>query len=71
MRKPGFCLGENKRRRSAVTAQLISAFVIAARIVQSFLLNQKFQASRPVCVRPGWKPQDWFSRVTVHIALNS
>ena len=35
-------------RRSAVTAQLISAFVFAARIVQSFFfLNPKFQASRP------------------------
>ena len=46
--------------RCAVTAQLISAFVFAIRIVQSFyFLNPKFQASSyhlwlhsPVCVRP-------------------
>ena len=47
------------------TAQLISAFVFATRIEQFlFFLNLKFQASiilvslyRPVCVRPGQKPQ--------------
>ena len=40
VRKPDFCLCENK-----VTAQLISAFV-TARIVQSFIfINLKFQAS--------------------------
>ena len=47
----------------AVTAQLISAFVFATRIVQSFFcLNPKFQASslfprlcRSVCDRPGRK----------------
>ena len=49
----------------AVTAQLISAFVFAKRVVQSlFYLNPKFQASghllwlySPVCVGPGWKPR--------------
>ena len=49
----------------AVTAQLISAFVFATRIVQSlFFLNPKFQASSyllwlhsPVCVGPGRKPR--------------
>ena len=49
----------------AVTAQLISAFVFAIRIVQSlFFLNSKFQASNhllwlysPVCVGPGRKPR--------------
>ena len=47
----------------AVTAQLISTFVFATRIVQILLnLNPKFQASspllhRPVCVRPGRKPR--------------
>ena len=54
MRKPDFCLCENK---------LISAFVFATRIVQFlFFLNPKFQASSlllrlysPVCVGPGWK----------------
>ena len=48
----------------AVTAQLISAFVFAARIVLFFIhLYSKLQASshllilyRLVCVRPGWKP---------------
>ena len=49
----------------AVTAKLISAFVFAIRIVQSFYyLNPKFQASShllwlysPVCVGPGQKPR--------------
>ena len=48
-----------------VTAKLISAFVFAKRIVQSFyFLNLKAHASShllwvysPVCVRPGWKPR--------------
>ena len=48
----------------AVTAQVISAFVFATRIVQFlFFLNPKFQACtqllwlhRPVCVGHGWKP---------------
>ena len=60
VRKPDFCLGENK-----VADQLISAFVFATRIVQFlFFLNPKFQASssflslyRPVCVGPGRKPR--------------
>ena len=59
MRKPDFCLCENK----AVTAQLISAFIIATQIVQFiYLLIPKFQASShlmwfysPVCVEPGRK----------------
>ena len=49
----------------AVTAQLISAFVLAIRIVQSiYFLNPKFQASSHllwlyslVCARPGRKPR--------------
>ena len=55
MRKPDFCLGENKGadqlrgNREAdqrLTAKLISAFVFATRIVQFFFyLNPKFQAS--------------------------
>ena len=60
MRKPAFCICENKD-----ADQLISAFVFATRIVQSlFYLNPKFQASshllwlyRPVCVGPGRKPR--------------
>ena len=61
MRKLAFCICENK---DAVTAQLISAFVFAIRIVKSlYYLKLKFQASShlvwlysPVCVTPGWKP---------------
>ena len=49
----------------AVTAKLISAYVLAIRIEQSlFYLNPKYQASshllwlyRPVCVGPGRKPR--------------
>ena len=57
MRKPAFCICENK------DTKLISAVVFAIRIVQSlFYLNLKFQASshllwlyNPVCVGPGRK----------------
>ena len=47
MRKPAFCICENKTQISfAVTAKLISAFVFARQIVQFlFYLNPKFQAS--------------------------
>ena len=49
----------------AVTAKLISTFVFTTRIVQSLIFQgPNFQASsyllwlyRPVCVRPGRKPQ--------------
>ena len=66
VRKPDFCLGENKGAdQLRGTAKLISAFVFATRIVQFlFYLNPKFQAScsflslyRPVCVGPGRKPR--------------
>ena len=58
----------------AVTAKLISAFVFATQIVQSlYFLNPKFQASchllwlySPVCVRPGRKPECWFSHDVAH-----
>ena len=61
MRKPAFCICENK----ALTAQLISAFDFPTGIVQSlFYLNPKFQASSHrlwvyslVCVRPSRKPR--------------
>ena len=64
VRKPAFCICENKdadQLRGA--AKLISAFVFATWIVQSLLhLNPKFQASNHlvwlyslVCVRPGRK----------------
>ena len=59
MRKPDFCLGENKG------ADQLRSFVLDTQIVQSFIfLNPKFQASsllrrlyRVVCVRLGGKPQ--------------
>ena len=64
--KTGFLqYAETKTQIScAVTAQLISAFVFAIRIVQSlYFLNAKFQASSRllwlynlVCVGPGRKP---------------
>ena len=66
VRKPVFAYAKTKTQISfAVTAKLIIAFVFATRIVESFFfLNPKFQASshllwlyRPVCVRPGRKPQ--------------
>ena len=61
----------------AVTAQLISAFVFATRIVQFLLyLYPKFQDSsfllcvyRPVCVGPRRKLKDLFSRVMALILL--
>ena len=54
-----------KQRRRSATIHLISAFTVAALIVQSlYFLNPKFQASShllwlhsPVCIRPGQKPQ--------------
>ena len=60
MRKPVFCICENKD-----ADQLISAFVFAIRIVQFlFYLSLKFQASSHllwlyslVCVGPGRKPR--------------
>ena len=66
MRKPAFCLCENKAQISfAVFAMLIRAFAFAPRMVQClFFLNLKFQAYnhllwlyRPVCIRPGQIPQ--------------
>ena len=78
MRKPDFCLCKKKAQIScAVIAQLISAFVFAILIVPSlFFLNLKFQAFslllrlyRTVCVRPGWKPNSWFSHVKAQMAI--
>ena len=66
MRKPFFAFAITMVKISCmVTAQLISAFVFAAKIVQSlYFLNPKFQASNyllwlysPVCVGPGRKPE--------------
>ena len=67
MRKPDFCICENKGadQLRSDAAKLISAFVFATRIVQSlYFLNPKFQAASqllclysPVCVGPGRKPR--------------
>ena len=72
MRKPAFCICENKD-----ADQLISAFVFAIRIVQFlYYLNPKFQTSSyllwlysPVCVGPGRKPEDRFSQNEAHMSL--
>ena len=70
MRKPDFCLGENKGAdQLRGNREADHAFVFATRIVQFlFYLNPKFQASssflslyRPVCVGPGRNPNCWFS----------
>ena len=63
-----------KTKTSTATAQLISAFVFTAWMVQFLLyLYPKFQDSnfllrlyRPVCVRPGQNLEYWFSRVLAH-----
>ena len=66
MRKPAFCICENKdadQLVASVTAQLISTFVFTKRIVQFlYYLNPKYQASShllwlysSVCVGPGQK----------------
>ena len=66
VRKPAFCICEKKTHIScAVTAQLISAFVFAERIIQSLLyLSPKLYASSHLlwlyslaCMRPGQKPR--------------
>ena len=66
MSKPDFFCAKTKTQIScAVTAQLISAFVLAKQIVEShFFLNPKFQISSPllrvyrsVCARSGRKPR--------------
>ena len=72
MRKPTFRICENK---DADQLRVISAFVIATRIVQSlYFLNPKFQASSHLlwlyslaCVGPGWKPEHWFSHDAAQI----
>ena len=79
MRKPDFCLCENKGAdQLRGNPKLISAFVFATRIVQFlFYLNPKFQASssflslyRPVCVGPGRKSRrPVFSRRGSHNKL--
>ena len=80
MRKPTYCIWENKdadqlHSNCEVTAKLISLFVFATWIVQSlFFLNPEVQYSslllclyRPVCVRPVRKLQCWFSQDTAQL----
>ena len=66
VRKPAFCICENKDADQLHgNPKLISAFVFAIRIVQSlYYQNPKFQTSShllwlysPVCVRPGREPR--------------
>ena len=67
MRKPAFCICENKDADQNREADL--RFVFATRIVQFlYFLNPKFQTSShflwlysPVCVGPGRNPEDRFS----------
>ena len=70
MRKAAFCICENKDADQLPgNREADHAFVFATRIIQSlYFLNPKFQAAiqlmwlySPVCVGPGWKPEDRFS----------
>ena len=58
--KPAICIGENKGTDSfAVTAKLISAFVLATRIVQFlYFLNPNFQPLTIFCDCTGWFMSD-------------
>ena len=66
MRAPAFCLHMLKAKAlisCVVTVQLISPFVFATQIIQSFLLNRKFQATGHLlcfCVGHGPHPEDRF-----------
>ena len=78
MRKPAFCICENKDAdQLRGTAKLISAFVFATRIVESlYFLNPKFQASSHllwlyslVCIGPGRKPRRPVFSQLAHLPL--
>ena len=57
VRKPAFCICENKD--AGVTAKLISAFVFTTRIVKFlYFLNPKFQASTIFCGCTAWFVSD-------------
>ena len=67
MRNPAFCICENKRCRSA-TAQLVSTFVFAIRIVQSLYFLQNFKPLAILSACTAWfvsdlvgNPEDRFS----------
>ena len=71
MRKPAFCICENK----GADKKQISAFVFATRIVQFlYFLNPKIPASSHsvcfyslVCIRAGRKPRRRLSHAGAHI----
>ena len=69
MRKPDFCLCENK---DAVTAQLISAFVFATQKIQNLKLLALFNVctDRFVSDLVG-NPKERFSRVAAPIITNA
>ena len=78
MRKPAFCICENKDA-DQLRGKLISAFVFAIRIVQSLnYLNPKFQASSHFCGCTAWfvsdevrNPEDQFSHKEAHMESDS
>ena len=73
MRKPAFCICENK---GGVTAKLISTFVFATQIVQSlYLLNRNFESLAIFCACTAQfvsdlvgNPEDGFSHDAAHIS---
>ena len=77
VRKPDFCLCENKGEISfAVTAKLINAFVFATRIVPFlYFLNKKKSSFKPAsdteqaCLCQTWSenPEDRFSNVAAQL----
>ena len=74
MRKPTFCICENKDAdQLRGNREADHAFVFATLVQSLYFLNPKFQASShllwlcsPVCVRPGRKPEHWFSHDAAH-----
>ena len=78
MRKPAFCICENKgedQLRSNCAADQRLCFRYTAQTL--YFLNLKFQASchllwlhSPVCIRPGWKPQRQFCCDAAQMKLN-
>ena len=78
MRKPDFCICENKDAdQLAVTAKLISAFVFATQIVQSlYFLIRNFKPPAILCGCTVWfvwdligNPEDRFSHNEAHITV--
>ena len=80
MRKPPFCICENKDAdQLRGNREADQRIVFATQIVQSLnCLNLKFQASSHllklyslVCVGPDRKPDRWFSRDVAHSNLQA